>query len=130
MAVDLEGVQHSYDGGYIEQRAIEAAEAIAALVRNLNKATGEPGAMLEPPILRGILSPIAAATSGLEQLLQKVNQCLQLTAANVDDRRDRPSADTIDEVAAELAGARVAARVLVEHLNRAARHASHVSVQY
>jgi hypothetical protein len=119
-----------YHGPYDQERTIEAAEAIAELVRYLNNATEEPDAVLHPNTVGGVLSPMAAATRGLERLLHQIPELLDLTAANAgDDRRDRPARATISEVLAELAGAGVAADVLAERLERAARHASHLTAQ-
>jgi hypothetical protein len=117
-----------YHGPYDQERTIEAAEAIAELVRYLNNAIEEPDAVPHPNTVSGVLSPIAAATRGLEQLLHQILELLDLTAANArDNRRDRPATATISEVVAELAGAGVAADVLAERLERAARHASHLT---
>jgi hypothetical protein len=119
-----------HHGPYDQKRTIEAAEAIAELVRYLNNATDEPDAALHPNTVGGLLSPMAAATRELGQLLHQILELLDLTATNAcDDRRDRPARATIDEVVAELAGAGVAADALAERLERAARHASHLAAR-
>ncbi len=117
-------------GPYSHERTVEAAEAITLLVRYLTDVTGRRDAVPYPITVHRMLAEIATATCELEQLLHRVLERLASTDANAfDDRGDRPAGNTIDEVEAELAGARVTVRVLAEQLDRAARYASHLKVE-
>jgi hypothetical protein len=127
-----ESVQQRWpDGGpYSHERTIAAAEAIAQLLRYLNDVARSTDAVVpHPDTVYRVLSGLAAATGELDQLLHRLLGCLELAGSTAhDDRHDRPATDTVFEVAAEVAGARVSARVLAEQMNRAARHAAHLRV--
>lgn len=119
-----------YDGPYGHYHTTSAAAAIERLVRYLNNATGKDAGLPWPPTSYQVLSEVAAAARGLDQLLQQIGERLEEvdTSNAYDDRRDRPAEETIADVQVELDVSLGVLSTLADHLSRAANHASHLGL--
>lgn len=115
---DVINTQWPYDGPHSDVSVLSAADALPALLRYLNNATG-PGNMsatLEQAATTDyLLDRVHAAVCGLDQLFRQTADCLRRQAASsslYDDRHDRPGARTATEAAELLIAARGAAAQL------------------
>ncbi len=105
-----------YDGPYSDEHTTTAVVMIGQLGRYLNNATQKRNGLPYPAVAGRVLSDLASAVAGYEQLLGQLARFLDREAEGnpslYDDRRDRPGADTAHEAAFVLADAVDAVRAL------------------
>lgn len=120
------------DGPHDSRTVASAADALSALVRYLNNAT-QPGNAADAlacglDVFR-VLSGVATAVAGLDQLLRQVCDRLAVMAndpAVYDDRRDRPGSRTASDASAVLSDARRVLEWSCAPLEQAARLTGHL----
>lgn len=110
--VALVGKHWRYDGPHNEDTVLEAARAVAHLVRYLNNATGPGNGERTLPygaVVRRVLSSVTASLGSLDQLLDQLATAAARVGADplsYDERRDRPASQTTDQLRQEIAKAR------------------------
>ncbi|EID55128.1 hypothetical protein [Saccharomonospora xinjiangensis] len=121
-----------YDGPHGPDTVLEAARGLRELVRYLNNATG-PGngtqTLPNAPTVDWVLSNVATAVSGLDQLFQQLITALEHHADQAslyDDRRDRPGAHTARQAIANLVWCRATTDQLTREMQQAAALTSHL----
>lgn len=129
---DVINTQWPYDGPHSAESVISAADALPALVRYLNNATG-PGngsvTLTAASTTDHLLDRVRAAVCGLDQLFRQTADHLddQGTSFSLyDDRRDRPGAYTAVEAAEWLTSAREAAANLASTVEAATARTIHL----
>jgi hypothetical protein len=118
-----------YDGPYDGRTTGQAALMIARTVRYLNNATQKRDALGFAPDGYRVISNIASAVHGLDQLVQQLGEFFDACAEDptlYDDRRDRDGATTALGVTNVLAEAREPLAAAARLLSDAARLSGHL----
>lgn len=98
-----------YDGPHTPGSVVEAARAVAHLVRYLNNATQHEAPVRYAVTVHEVLGGIGGALHGLDQLLQQLGSALRRHDPTLyDDRHDRPGGSTAEEAADKLIELRLA----------------------
>ena len=119
-----------YDGPYSDERTTTAVVMIGRLGRYLNNATQKRDGLPYAAVVGRVLTELAGALAGYEQLLAQLARFLdreaQCNPSLYDDRRNRPGAQTARETAAALIEAVDVVRELHAALAEPARLAYHL----
>lgn len=119
-----------YDGPYSDDHTTAAAVMIGRLGRYLNNATQKRDGLPYAAVVGRVLTDLADAVAGYEQLLSQLARFLdreaETNASLYDGRRDRPGAQTARATAAALSEAVDGVRELHAALSVPARLAYHL----
>jgi hypothetical protein len=121
-----------YDGPHTAESVTDAAQAINALVRYLNNATGPVNATRSlkwAATTNRVVGGIKAAFYGFDQLLSQLANamCQQVDDPTLyDERQDRAAGETAKQVATFLVQARKVVRPPCAYLEEASQLGSHL----
>lgn len=118
-----------YDGPYSPERTGEAATLVERLVRYLNNATTKSDALEHAGDIGHVISGLAAADHGRDQLHRQLAERLHRIAQDpllYDDRRDRPGVTTVGVASNHLFAATVGVRGAARGMSAASDALSHL----